>query len=369
MSTQKRRASAEPEAPTRVVLAALPFDPADTKLPRMQRLFGVQLDRVRKALETRPAADAKGPDALLGHCLYRSNLRTPLFMLEGLSRVALGIGGDEEVFGELLHDVKVIEDVIGEVDFWWVVLDKGTAWELPPEFIAYARDRHQSACGRLVGWLEARAWIDHRYLPDEGEVKLRVHRLGRTLDEVSWPSPRKERKLIAEFLHDRVKSTEKAARSLDLNDIEHGLHELRRKLRWLSIYAAALDGAVQLDHDAKPPRNWGRYLTPAVVNNPFNELPKGDGKIKPVLLPAPLFYALSWTIAELGAIKDRAQWTETVAHGLDAVGVTGAKPKRWLGELALDARDAGKQAAAIAEKTLFEDKLLQRLADALDAQT
>ncbi len=369
MSTQKRRATVAPETPSRVVLDALPFDPTDAKLPRMQRLFGVQLDRVRKALETRPAPDARGPDALRGHALYRANLRTPLFMLEGLSRVAMGIGGDEEVFEELLHDVKVIEDVIGEVDFWWVVLEKGTAWELPAEFLAYASDHHRAACGRLVGWLEARAWIDHRYLPSEGEVKLRVHRIGRDLADTSWPSARKERKLIAEYLHDRVRSTEKAARSLDLSDVEHGLHELRRRLRWLSIYAAALDGAVQLDPSAKAPRNWARYLTPAVVNNPFNALPKGDGTVKPVTLPAPLFYALSWMIAELGALKDRAQWTETVTHGLEAVGVTNAKAKRWLGDLTLEAKEAGKMAAAIAEKTLFEDKLLLRLGEALEAQT
>ncbi len=368
MSTQKRRAPAAPEKPSRVILDALPFDPSDAKLPRLQRLFGVQLERARKALEARPAVDAKGADALRGHCLYKANLRTPLFMLEGLSRVMLGIGGDEEVFEELLHDVKIIEDVLGEVDFWWVVLEKGTAWELPAEFLAYARDHHQVACGRLMGWLEARAWVDHRYLPEEGDVKLRVHRLGRTLADVSWPSPRKERKLVAEFLHEKVRATEKIAHELDLNDVEHGLHELRRRLRWLSIYAAALDGAVQLDHAAKPPRNWNRYLTPAVVNNPFNDLPKGDGSIKPVLLPAPLFYALSWTIAELGSLKDRAQWTETVTHGLEAVGVAGAKPKKWLGDLTLEAREAGKQAAAIAEKTLFEDKLLQRLSEALEAQ-
>ncbi len=148
MSTQKRRAPAAPEKPSRVILDALPFDPSDAKLPRLQRLFGVQLERARKALEARPAVDAKGADALRGHCLYKANLRTPLFMLEGLSRVMLGIGGDEEVFEELLHDVKIIEDVLGEVDFWWVVLEKGTAWELPR---SSSRTRGITTRSRAVG--------------------------------------------------------------------------------------------------------------------------------------------------------------------------------------------------------------------------
>lgn len=368
-TSTRRRAPTPAPKPSRTVYDGLPFDPAAPDLPRGLARFGAQLHRVRAALAVRPAVNAQGVDALVGHVLYRANLRTPLFMLEGLARVACGTGGDEEVFGEILRDVKILEDVTGQVDFWWVVREKSATWELPPEFLRRAEDHHQAACGRMVGWLEARAWIDHRYLPAEGDVRLRVHRMGRTLADQSWPSPRKESKRIAEFFLDRVRATDQAVRALDLDDVEHGLHELRRRLRWLSIYATALDGAVQLDPDAKAPKGWGRYLTPAVVNNPFNALPKGDGSVKPLLLPAPLFYALSWLIAELGALKDRAQWTETVAHGLDVLGLGGAKAKRPLGDATLEAREAGKLAGAIAQKTLFEDKLLPRLADAIKAQT
>lgn len=364
----RRRAPTPAPKPARTVYDGLPFDPREPDLPPGLARFGAQLERVRGALAARPAADARGADALLGQVLYKANLRTPLFMLEGLARVACGTGGDEEVFGEILRDVKVLEDVTGQVDFWWTVREKTASWGLPPEFVRHADDHHQAACGRMVGWLEARAWIDHRYLPAEGDVRLRVHRMGRALAAQSWPSPRKEARRIAEFFLDRVHATDKAVRALDLNDVEHGLHELRRRLRWLSIYATALDGAVQLDAAAKAPKGWGRYLTPAVVNNPFNALPTGDGRVAPLRLPAPLFYALSWLIAELGAIKDRAQWTETVAHGLDVVGLGAAKASRVLGDATLEAPEAGKLAGAIAQKTLFEDKLLPRLAEAIEAQ-
>ena len=104
-----------------------------------------------------------------------------------LARVACGTGGDEEVFGEILRDVKILEDVTGQVDFWWVVREKTASWGLPPEFVRHADDHHQAACGRMVGWLEARAWIDHRYLPDEGDVRLRVHRMGRALAAQAAP--------------------------------------------------------------------------------------------------------------------------------------------------------------------------------------
>lgn len=365
--TPKDAKPAKAPKPVRTVIEGLPFDPTSPTLPRGLRRFGAQLDRARAALGTSVAPEAHGVDALRAQALYRANLRTPLFMLEGLSRLALGTGGDPDVFEPLQRDVKVIEDTLGEVDYWWVVADKARGWNLPAEFLRHVEEQHRVACGRVMGWLEARAWVDHRYLPQEGEVRLRVNRIGRDLVDTRWLSDRKERRALAEFLHGRALSTERAARSLDMADIEHGLHELRRRLRWLSIYATALDGSVQLDQAAKAPKGWAKYMTPAVVNNPFNALPKGDPAVVPVTIPAPLFYALSWLIAELGALKDRAQWTEAVTHGLAASGLTG-KPKQWMGDIALEDRDAGKLASALVAKTLIEDKLMVRLAEALEAQ-
>lgn len=362
MTTRKRPAPASdvPKPPARTVLDGLPFDPKDVALPRGLRLFGAHLARVQKILATRGSEDTPR-----GHTLYRADLRTPLFMLEALSRVAVGTMDDDETFEKLLGEVKIIEDSIGEVDFWWTLASKAPGWNLPPAFTEYASKHHLAASGRLVGWLEARDWVDHRYLPQEGEVRLRVHRIGRNLQKASWPSLPRERKKLAGFLHDKLLATDRAAHALDLSNVEHGLHELRRRLRWVSIYAAALGGAIQLDPAARAPKGWKRYLTEAVVKNPFNALPQGDGHITPILLPAPLFYALSWLIAELGALKDRAQWTESVDHGLKVVGVTMDRP---LGDLTLDATEAGARARALAERTIFEDKLLTRLADAVEAQ-
>lgn len=366
---KSKKASASKKVEARVLLTDLPFDPSAKKVPRGLKLFGRQLDRVRQILKTEVAHGATGPDAMLGHVLYRADVRTPLFMLEGLARVARRSGGDRAVFDDVLREVKIAEDLIGDVDFWWTMSEKGTAWKLPLAWRAWAEQNHRVAAGRAVGWLEARAWLDHRYLPEEGEVRLRTRRLGETLAAQPWPNPKKERKALVQFLHDRVLAVHEAAKGLDLTELEDGVHELRRKIRWLSIYAAALDGAIQLDPKAEPPPGWSRYLTPAVVDNPFNVLPKGDGSIEPILLPAPLFYALSWMIAEIGDLKDRAQWTETVAHGLAVTDSGGrSKPQRWLGDDALEPEQACREVAAMAEQTLVKDKLLERLAKAIAKQ-
>jgi hypothetical protein len=156
--------------------------------------------------------------------------------------------------------------------------------------------------------------------------------------------------------------------ALDMNDLEAGVHELRRKVRWFSLYAAALDGAVVLDPDVAPPtKGWSRYLGEAVVNSPFNRLPAPGAGVDPLTLPAPLFYALSWAIAELGRIKDAAQETEVVEHGLRATHQPGSA-STWLGADALGYVEAGRAASKVVAQTLRRDRLLLRLADALEPQ-
>ena len=38
---------------------------------------------------------------------------------------------------------------------------------------------------------------------------------------------------------------------LNLNDLENGIHEFRRKLRWVGIYSSALNGKLVIDSNTK----------------------------------------------------------------------------------------------------------------------
>jgi hypothetical protein len=348
----------------RALSRSLPFDIADPALPWGLRRFGRQLAALQQRLEQSELPDASG--ATRGQRLHALGGRAPLFMLEGLSRVALGTGGEATVFGPLLGEVKVLEDGLGEVDAWWATLRAFEQHRLPAPLASWAALRHAHACGKLEGALEAGAWVEHRHLP-EGTRALQVHALGRLLAEAEWPGPRKARRKLVAFLSKKLRRVHEAALQLDLGDLEHGLHELRRKVRWFSIYAACLDGAVGLDTAAAAPRGWDRYLAPEVVGNRFNQLPAAPEGVEPVLLPAPLFYALSWLIAELGAVKDRAQLTESVEAGLRATGQAGTG-RKLLGSAALPQAEAATLARRMVQQALVKDRLLLRLADAVEAQ-
>jgi len=361
--------------------ADLAFDPDDAALPAGLRRLGVRLrDFQRKLEESRnPVVVAAAPGtpyqrhpyferAMPGHRLYQAGGRTSLFMVQALARIERGSRKSPAVFEGLLGDVKRLEDTLGDIDYWWCFLQSVERRGLPAPLAGWAANKHAQACGRLEGWLAAGDWIDHKYLPADAPVTLRTRALGKALRKATWPGRKRERRRVGRYLVERLRKVHTDALALDMNDLEAGVHELRRKVRWFSLYAAALDGAVVLDPDVAPPtKGWSRYLGEAVVNSPFNRLPAPGAGVDPLTLPAPLFYALSWTIAELGGIKDAAQETELVEHGLHATHVTGTAAK-LLGAEALSYAEAGRRAGKVVAQTLRRDRLLLRLADALEPQ-
>lgn len=364
--------------PTRTVRSSLAFDPADTDLPRGLRRFGTRLGEFQKKLEESRNSETADPageyrrhphlaKAMPGHRLYKAGGRTALFELQALARLERGTRENGTVFETLLTDIKCLEDSIGDIDYWWAFLEGGEKKELPPEMIAWAANKHAQACGRFEGWLAAGNWIDHKYLADDSDVTLRARQISEVLLAQEWPKRKKERKRFAQYLGERLRKVHDNALALDMSDLEGGLHELRRKLRWFSIYPRALDGLITLDETAAPPKGWERYMVEAIVKSPFSKLPTAEEGIEPLVIPAPLFYGLSWIIDDLGRVKDAAQKTELVEHGLVAAKITG-KASQWLGTSAIDHQAAGEHARKVIDQTIKQDRLLLRLAESFESQ-
>jgi hypothetical protein len=100
------------------------------------------------------------------------------------------------------------------------------------------------------------------------------------------------------------------------DNMEEDVHELRRQLRWLSIYPQAMRGSIQLQLGKTNPQYLKKYLTKSITTSPYNKMPP-KGKLKSVLLlDKNRFLALSWMIASLGEMKDAGLQIEALKHAL-----------------------------------------------------
>ena len=231
--------------------------------------------------------------------LYQNDCRTKVFMLEGLAKLYAGMH-NEKKFLKIKADLKSIEDTLGSIDYYdsfakEFLLDT----EMPSTLRLYMEEKRAEKFELLNALLLKRKWINHS--------PSRTTKIRKRLKKLDWQSPEKEIVQIKNFYNKSISTIDSFYKETGeaFTDVELQVHELRRKLRWLSIFPQALQGAIQFIEKGIEDDLNVKYLTPEIVNSPFNVFPEpGNNKIV-LQLEKNYFLALSYTIAALGKLKDR----------------------------------------------------------------
>jgi len=244
-----------------------------------------------------------------GLWLYSNDIRTPLFMLEGLAKMYAGIHNKNR-FSKLKEDFKLLEDTLGAIDYY-DSFAKEFAKEsgIPISVTEYIQAQTREKIQRFNDLLQERGWV--------GEYADRLKKIRKKLKGADWLKDEKEINGIADFYKDSIDEINDfvAATKCKFTEIETQVHSIRRKLRWLSIYPKALQGCIQLTDSNIEDENLAKYLTEDTINSPFNKMPDAAGNRYFLMLEKNYFLALSWMIASLGKLKD---------NGLRVIAVTEA---------------------------------------------
>lgn len=233
-----------------------------------------------------------------GLWLYLNKARTNLFMLEGLSRVYEGLH-NEKRFNKIKEHFKALEDALGAIDYYDSFAKEFAVNPMIPAFITdYMQGQAREKIQRLNDLLKEKKWI--------GKKPVRIKKIREKLSDADWKNPKDELKAIYEFYKKSIKELKDfmQASGPEFTAIESQVHEIRRDFRWLSIYPQSLQGVIQLKENAISPAYLEKYLTPEIVNSPFNIMPPPGNNTYFLLLEKKYFLALSWVIAELGILKD-----------------------------------------------------------------
>ena len=254
--------------------------------------FDYFLNQLQPILTT--AAKQKNPALWL----YRNNARTPLFMLEALAKMYAEFHNKKK-FSKINNHFKLLEDTIGAIDYYDVIAkDLVSNKRIPAEVINYLQAQSREKIQSLNEILTENDWL----LTD----KSRIAKIKKKLSEADWLNEEEEIEAILEFygesIYEIVEFTESTNYQFD--NMEDDVHELRRKLRWLSIYPQALRGAVQLGNNNTILKHLKKYCTKEITTSPFNKMPEQGMAQFTLVLEQQDFFALSWMIAELGNLKD-----------------------------------------------------------------
>ena len=229
------------------------------------------------------SASEKNP----GLWLYASDIRTPLFMLEGLAKLYAGLHNKNR-FTKIKEDLKLLEDTLGAIDYYdSFAKEFAKNPAIPLAITEYTQAQAREKIQRFNDLLQERSWT--------GENAERIEKIRKKLKGADWMKDEKEIKEIAVFYEESIDEINNFVSAINcrFTDIETQIHEIRRKLRWLSIYPRALQGAIQLTNSNGNDENLVKYLTTDVINSPFNKMPDAGNHRYFLMLEKNYFLALS----------------------------------------------------------------------------
>jgi len=270
--------------------------------------FDFFLEQLQTLLDT--AAKQKNP----GLWLYQNNMRTPLFMLEALSKVYSGIH-NKKMFFKLKERFKILEDALGAIDYYdCFAKNFSNNKNIPADIVAYLQAQTREKTQRFNDLLTEEKWL--------GIDVSRIQKIKKKLSKADFLKEKDEIEALNKFYGSAIYEIAEFVNEnkMHFDNVENDVHELRRKLRWLSIYPQAFRGSIQLSTTKTVFPHLAAYLTPEIINSPYNKLPDAGNCKYFLLLSKDHFFALSWMIAELGKLKDSGLGIIAIKEALQQTG-------------------------------------------------
>ena len=92
--------------------------------------------------------------------LYQNDLRTPIFMLQSLSRIYIPLAG-KKTFTKLKEEFKAVEDQLGQIDYYDAFAKEfAQNKDIPEPVIAYLNQKTQTEITNLSNLLNNKGWLD-----------------------------------------------------------------------------------------------------------------------------------------------------------------------------------------------------------------
>lgn len=237
--------------------------------------------------------------------LFNSKARTPFFMLESLFRILRKI--DTKNNTEFWYEeFKYLEDALGKIDYYHYFAN-----ELKAKKTISKTTINYFINNQKIAYTELNTHLNKKKL----FTKTGLEKLNK--DVVAICNTISEKQILSEILKEIEKINTFVISEIEYTDVELSTHEIRRKLRWISIYCQSFLGLFQMRHHSKSRLKLEKYLTTEIISSPFNKFPAPEKTQQSVFLKDNYFFALSWIINELGNLKDKGLFVLALTEAIE----------------------------------------------------
>lgn len=282
--------------------------------------------------------------------LYKHKARTPLFMMESLLRLLENIRHDETIKKDR-KIVKKLEDALGKVDTYdqfhqHFSKQKGVS----KKQLVYFEEKMDKALRKLDARLLKHEYYQGVFNTLVSDLKINFNDeklISRIKEELKW-----ELKASLHFFMQYPAG---------FKNVETDVHELRRKLRWISIYGQSLQGILVMKGDKKKYTWEKKMINPKIKTSAYNKLPEGKNLLASIVVNQKAFIALNYVIDRLGEIKDKGLTIKALQKSIESENSAGKKKASTHAtrELKLDytEKDLLKEAYELLQRFFVEYKI------------
>lgn len=291
------------DANTPAVAVFLQRYDVDQKVPRPLERVLVHAARLHDVLASEP-----DPKKLVD-VVMNGDLRRHVFLLEGIAKLY------EREYPEakdVYESVKELEDTLGAVSMNRSNLAYGRHVNAPADVLGYLEKSEATARDDLEALLREQ-WMPRK---KDGQIPA-LRELMKGLGDAKWEGYVDDKKYLRDEMVRRLDKV--AATDFDMHDLQGGMHELRRQLRWFPIYTESLNGLVQLDDKKNPVAAYEPLLRVTLATSKYVDLPDDSREAGAIRISKSLYVALMQLTLDLGGLKDAGEPFEALAHAFLAV--------------------------------------------------
>lgn len=296
--------------------------------------------------------------------LMKSDVRQSLFRLQALSRMLTD--QSPKFFKKQREYFKTLEDVVGKLDLAMSLHKTGDGLKEQELSARFEKQEKEAQANMITAMKEAGLWDQ----PEVTIAKLRED----FANKGKWDSGHSEKKALIKIVASYAKALNEAVKEnkFDNPDIEKGLHELRRRLRWIGMQVTTLSGVVELKDEAALNIKAETLIKAASEKNPkfftSKYMKVGEPLVDhPIQVPRQTLAMITEYVSRIGASKDNAEMQIYIGEAMKDVA---AKDKEGVDQklhdlLKSDKVDHQAMARAI-QAELSDSKILKDFAKALE---
>ncbi len=215
------------------------------------------------------------------------------FSVQGLSRIY------EEKYPDTMEPMreqsKLMEDLIGKLVDDGIHLKYAQDVGADPRVVRHVKAEQKENRKELLQLLRDQKWIDAK--------DTRLDKWERKIEKTEWDGPKKDRIYILQKMYEFTQQLRH--KDWDMNDLQDGMHDFRRRVRWLSIYTRTLADLMVMDDRSLG--RWDAILEDPIAQSDYAKMPEVEKLKFPILIPKQVMLELTKAIEELGDAKDTGE--------------------------------------------------------------